>query len=157
MHGHGGTGSPPSRCYRTDDDYATLLEGSMRVCETPECGKKHKARGLCNACYKRWRKQQRVKGTCTIKDCGKPAVHRGLCDACYSWWQRHGKTPTIAKRNNGPAQCGTVSGYKKHLRLGETTCEDCREASRDYNRALKAEDEWLPQRENVSWDEWSFG
>ena len=36
------------------------------------------------------------------------------------------KTRTMA-----PAECGTEAGYKRHRRLGEETCADCRRAVRD--------------------------
>ena len=34
-------------------------------------------------------------------------------------------------RTSAPAECGTEAGYKRHRRLDEQTCEDCRRAVRD--------------------------
>jgi WhiB family transcriptional regulator, redox-sensing transcriptional regulator len=34
-------------------------------------------------------------------------------------------------RTKAPAECGTEAGYKRHRRLGEETCADCRRAVRD--------------------------
>ncbi len=34
-------------------------------------------------------------------------------------------------RSSAPAECGTEAGYKRHRRLDEPTCEDCRRAVRD--------------------------
>lgn len=34
----------------------------------------------------------------------------------------------------GPAACGTESGYYAHLHRGETTCQRCRSAHRDAQR-----------------------
>ena len=34
-------------------------------------------------------------------------------------------------RTSAPAECGTEAGYKRHRRLDEKTCEDCRRAVRD--------------------------
>lgn len=36
---------------------------------------------------------------------------------------------------NRPARCGTMSGYSRHLRLGETACGPCTQANRDKSRA----------------------
>jgi hypothetical protein len=34
-------------------------------------------------------------------------------------------------RTKAPAECGTEAGYKRHRRLGEETCADCRRAVRE--------------------------
>lgn len=59
--------------------------------------KKIVARGLCSACYSRWRKTgtteyQRWGKTarCQIDDCGKRAVANGLCDMHRKRLERHG-------------------------------------------------------------------
>lgn len=36
------------------------------------------------------------------------------------------------------AECGTPSGYKRHLRHGEETCAACRQAVLDYRAGIKA-------------------
>ncbi len=57
------------------------------------------ARGLCNACYQRWRKtgtteyQRKGKQSqCQIKDCGARAISYGLCDRHRKRLERHGHT-----------------------------------------------------------------
>jgi hypothetical protein len=40
----------------------------------------------------------------------------------------------VVERRLGAARCGTVSGYKAHLRLGEVTCEACRAANNEFAR-----------------------
>lgn len=49
--------------------------------------KKVVAKGLCNACYQRWRKRGtteyaplRVRGVCSVDGCGRPHAARGFCD-----------------------------------------------------------------------------
>lgn len=39
-----------------------------------------------------------------------------------------------APKRRRVAKCGTVSGYARHHRLGETPCVECADASRDYQR-----------------------
>ena len=37
-----------------------------------------------------------------------------------------------------PAKCGTESGYTRHVRKGEKTCDDCKRAKREaYHRSKK--------------------
>lgn len=48
--------------------------------------------------------------------------------------------------NNRIAKCGTTSGYDRHRRLGETTCEACREAQR-LDRQRRARNPFKPPPE----------
>lgn len=55
------------------------------------------ARGLCNACYQRWRKtgttdyqRIRARSTCSVGGCDKPVVSHGLCDMHRRRMERHG-------------------------------------------------------------------
>lgn len=34
-------------------------------------------------------------------------------------------------------KCGTTAGYRHHDNMGETPCDDCRQAIADYNRQLR--------------------
>lgn len=43
------------------------------------------------------------------------------------------KTPPKSRK-----QCGSMAGYQQHVRHGETPCEPCREAMRDYQRRYRA-------------------
>lgn len=40
----------------------------------------------------------------------------------------------VAQRQRQAARCGTDSGYRKHYRLGETACDECRAAHSAANR-----------------------
>lgn len=55
------------------------------------------ARGLCNACYQRWRTRgttefadKRVRNTCNVGDCNDPVVSHGLCDKHRNRLRKHG-------------------------------------------------------------------
>lgn len=55
------------------------------------------ARGLCNACYQRWRKsgttdyQRKVgRSTCSVGDCSQVVVSNGLCDMHRQRMRKHG-------------------------------------------------------------------
>ena len=39
--------------------------------------------------------------------------------------------PSPKARTSAQAECGTEAGYKRHRRLGEETCQDCRRAVRN--------------------------
>lgn len=63
------------------------------------CGREKKVigRGLCGACYMRWRKRgttdyapKRERQSCAVDDCDSPAVARGLCDTHRKRVERHG-------------------------------------------------------------------
>lgn len=51
-------------------------------------------------------------------------------------WERDGLVWKFvpAPKPKRVAKCGTVSGYARHHRLGETPCVECANASRDYQR-----------------------
>ena len=61
---------------------------SGRLCTTPGCGRKHRAKGLCSRCYNRamyaagyvWeRKSEPNLSPCTFPGCDKPNYSHGLC------------------------------------------------------------------------------
>ena len=61
---------------------------SERLCTTPGCGRKHRAKGLCSRCYNRamyaagyvWeRKSEPNLSPCTFPGCDKPNYSHGLC------------------------------------------------------------------------------
>lgn len=39
-----------------------------------------------------------------------------------------------------PAQCGTISGYKRHRRNNQEPCDDCREARAEWVRDYRAKE-----------------
>jgi WhiB family transcriptional regulator, redox-sensing transcriptional regulator len=49
----------------------------------------------------------------------------------------HG-SPAHEGARQSETRCGTEAGYKRHLRLGEKSCEACREASNRASRLRKA-------------------
>lgn len=52
-----------------------------------------------------------------------------------TWAGRYmGRASTRVNLKHKIAECGTPSGYKAHLRKGETTCQKCRDS---VNRAKK--------------------
>lgn len=60
------------------------------------------------------------------------------CLAC----EKAEKSTTIIKRRRPSeirkvAECGTRAGYNKHLRLGEPTCVDCRQAHTNAVKSFK--------------------
>lgn len=66
-------------------------------CESCKREKKITARGLCAACYGRWRKTGSTeyqrwgkRSICQVKDCGKEVVSGGLCDLHRKRLERHG-------------------------------------------------------------------
>src|SRR5689334_15682455 len=55
------------------------------------CGKKHFARGLCQACYYRLRRNGSVErkyvinsGKCSVEGCGRDAFAKNLCQSHYN-------------------------------------------------------------------------
>jgi WhiB family redox-sensing transcriptional regulator len=56
--------------------------------------------------------------------------------------RRAGFTRRVAKElpetTRRVAQCGTQPGYRRHLRDGETPCDDCRQAHRDATNEANA-------------------
>lgn len=58
----------------------------MRICDTPGCGRKHRAKGLCATCYGRakgYRWDDNLTGPCAFDGCTKLAYNRttNLCVA----------------------------------------------------------------------------
>lgn len=43
----------------------------------------------------------------------------------------------LLRRTNKHAQCGTDSGYKRHLRNNEPACAACKQAHREYARRAR--------------------
>ena len=52
--------------------------------------------------------------------------------------------PTGNPRGRKPKGCGTNGGYQRHMRLGEVTCEPCKEARRVAQRAMPTP--WLREQ-----------
>ncbi|WP_420100175.1 hypothetical protein [Corynebacterium sp.] len=43
------------------------------------------------------------------------------------------KKPAVSRK-----QCGSTAGYRQHIKRGEKTCEECRAAHREHERARRA-------------------
>ncbi len=61
--------------------------------------------------------------------CGDERPHkgRGWCANCYARWLRHGK-PEGGPPKREEIKCGTVKGWKKHMRDRTEPCPPCRDA-----------------------------
>lgn len=68
----------------------------------------------------------------------RECVDRGRADLSGLELGR-GPGKTLGQYRVGPELCGSVNGYKRHLRHGEETCEECRAAVVAYNNARKAD------------------
>lgn len=72
----------------------------MKICSVEGCEKSTRARGWCQAHYRRWSKYgdptasaRRViinDGPCAVEGCERPAKTRGWCIAHYGRWQAYG-------------------------------------------------------------------
>lgn len=88
-----------------------------------------------------------VKAVCRACDvqaeCLAYAVNNG--ETKGTWGGLSEKERRRVRRNAGvtsrrvAATCGTLSGYDRHKRAGETPCRACREASAAYQRRRRAE------------------
>jgi len=51
--------------------------------------------------------------------------------------QRQTALPVPVKKKRGPAECGTRSGYQKHVREKTEICPPCRQANTDADNRLR--------------------
>jgi len=77
----------------------------------------------CQACKDAWNESQRQKTAAK-----RPA----------DWKPFEKVIRPAAKRPRGEVQCGTVNGYRKHVRDNTTVCDPCRDARNEYQRAGRA-------------------
>lgn len=52
--------------------------------------------------------------------------------------------------DSAPLLCGTAAGYIRHIRAGETACDDCRAAHTLYVRLWRARGGMTKQRASTS-------
>lgn len=92
------------------------------------CGKQreHRARGWCQACYRRWRYR------------GRPA---------------DGPPPARPLMDHNAVR-GTLKGRDWHTRRGTPVCQECRDAYNAYCRTHYARRRQLRQDRTV-WDDWT--
>ena len=103
--------------------------------------------------------------TCAIPGCDKNHYARGMCKTCYEWARRHGETPTTADRRVARDPWCEVPGcVKPHKARG--LCEACYTWWRRHGEipqrarlgTRNPEAGWMPPaRQNVSWEDWTFG
>lgn len=82
------------------------MEYSPRLCEQPECGKKHYARGCCATHYQQWRTGQRLRsrqGSCV--DCGA-VTQGGRRGRVPLYCDDHARGPRYKKKVKHCAECG---------------------------------------------------
>lgn len=73
---------------------------------------------------------------CAVEGCEKRRTRDALC-SMHRWrMAKHGSYEEPPKRPE--AKCGTPAGRKRHERLKEAPCADCRRAGSDYARARRA-------------------
>lgn len=97
------------------------------------------ARGLCNACYSRWRKTGTTeyqrwgkRSVCQIKDCGKRAVSHGLCDTHRKRLERHGHTEQTRSDSWGAKEKHPLLNAWRHLRRFRSIQRVCSEWQDDF-------------------------
>lgn len=85
-------------------------------------------------------KREAVERERAEKWCGTPygyvRYHGDSCDKCREAHEAHKAHLKEAYRRPPVSPCGTTTGYKKHLKNGETTCRRCRDAN------LHAQERW---------------
>jgi hypothetical protein len=86
-------------------------------CSTVGCGRPHKARGMCSACYKRKLRVEGRVGTqrhigrwgkwtgvvCATDGCSAAVSAKGLCHSCYGkqYWAAGTRRPTVEQKRAG--------------------------------------------------------
>lgn len=93
----------------------------MKVCQIPECGGKHRAKGYCTKHYQRLLKHGDVHATarprgrvCEVEGCEKPHNARGYCSMHYASWERYGD-PLATKTTRHRPDC-VLCSRKHHAR-----------------------------------------
>jgi len=72
-----------------------------RICSIPDCGRRHKGRGFCEAHLDRWKRHgdplhggpvvtKGIHAECTFPGCGRPYKGRGYCEPHLERWKKHG-------------------------------------------------------------------
>ncbi|MDX2709988.1 hypothetical protein PV350_45460 [Streptomyces sp. PA03-6a] len=61
-----------------------------------------------------------------------------------------GLVPPATRGPNATKPCGTAAAYARHLRHGETPCEDCRRANREYKKGGGARAKRQGQRKPIN-------
>lgn len=95
-----------------------------QICSVPGCGRKHKARGYCEAHYQHFKRGVPIKTEivtrdrtvyehCTEPECSNPVKSKGLCFVHYARLLRHGHTKHI-DRTTPPKPC-SIAGCENHV------------------------------------------
>ena len=62
----------------------------VRTCELPGCRRKHKAKGMCDAHYQRYRKNVVETRICQVDGCKRKRWAGDYCQRHYRQWKRTG-------------------------------------------------------------------
>ena len=94
---------------------ADMIATVVGTCAAADCDRPVKARGLCNAHYKRWRltvgsdevhRHVRTDGTCSVDGCDRPHEARGFCELHYRRWRAHGDPLVVLPTAHGRTSVG---------------------------------------------------
>jgi hypothetical protein len=104
------------------------MEKIVKICSVQECGRKHKAYGLCNYHYQKQNKTIKTKSKrinnppekCTIKECDKKYYGRGFCRKHYDRYIKYGDPLHVKQKqnHNRPKGCKIEGCNGKHEGLG---------------------------------------
>ncbi len=110
---------------------------AQRICWIGDCGSSAIARGLCNAHYRRWRRNPggqvqpeppRPKPTCSIEGCASEVKARGWCRKHYKRWCDHGSTDLPERPAPATKICSAcgVEGPTEDFPPKRLVCSECR-------------------------------
>ena len=68
-------------------------------------------------------------------------IYRGTKAGKNDPWQAPNRRPRPKHSTYTPSPCGTDAGYKQHLYYREPPCDACLTATREYQRAWRAENQ----------------
>jgi hypothetical protein len=98
-----------------------------RLCSAEDCVGKHKAYGLCQEHYQRWRRYGEVPSgslglphllDCSVAMCGRPQISLGWCTKHLSRWRKFGN-PMAGRTPEGSG----LAWIREMLRTYEGGCE----------------------------------
>lgn len=138
---------PPCGTYRA---YSSHLYHNEPVCAA--------CRQASRVYFREHQRRRRRANGCTPREPAKCGTYAGYmrhrsrsetaCRPCLDAANARNRANRVAKaaregREYVPktcrqAACGTVSGYNRHIRLGESTCGQCRSAKNERNRLQRA-------------------
>lgn len=84
---------------------------------------------------------ERAKAVCAICPVSNECREAGKTEAFGVWGgqsasDRGARRGVVGPKRRHSWKHGTVNGYEAHMRAGESACDDCVQASREYRRSL---------------------